>query len=359
MDDKRLKNFEWRDFLLKECPNLNYEQINIIKAELANAEYLIDCMSNYYDLQTKIPRIRVDGLFLYKSFDKDLYYDSEDFTININHKLIAKYFIDKSLFEIEKTRNVFLWGIAHEFFHHGRNHIAIWNLYGIKQGDISPEHNRIRRFLEDDADRLATAAIYRHFFSCFHKGSNTYDVKLKVLTALFKFIRLKISSSKTSDVKTHPAWITRLYSQIIKLSELDNIFKDTQYPKKRITDKTYFEQKLLTDVLNNMEREHSGDLNFDLKDYSEKPVDYHNDDKALNENVLDNPNCLVTQRFLDLYYLNETDKVIGNFLRKNCKLPGLRKPTRNWMSKSEQNKTEFNKSAESWLKIVRISYKLN
>lgn len=324
----KAKNLEWREFLESSRENLGNKQSDVIKAEFLNAESLINCMSYYYELQTVIPQINVDSLLGSKINSSLLYYDPKDMTINISSILILEYFKDKNLIELEQTRNEFLWGIAHEFFHHGRNHIAVWNHYGIKQTDICPEHYHWLRFLEDDVDRLATTALYRHFLNTLYKGSDSYNVKLKVLTALFKPIYSKIQESKNRVTKTHPAWITRLYSQIIKLSELDNINNNPQNPNERITVKTIVQQNLLTDELVEMIKEYSHDT--DLIDYLRKPVDFLKDDASLNKAVSDYPNFPVTQRFLDLYYLNITDNKIGDFLRENCNLPGLKDPKRQW-----------------------------
>lgn len=357
-DNSKVKNLEWKEFLRASRElEIDNQLCNIVEAEFKGAEYFIECMSYYYELQTEIPRINVDSSFGSKN-SSPLYYDPQDKTINISHELISKYFKNKNPIELEDARNEFLWGIAHEFFHHGRNHIAIWNHYGITKRDTSSQYNHILRFLEDDVDRLATKALYRHFLFYVHKRLHPYELKLKVLDVLFNTIRIKIDNEKRIVTK-HPAWATRLYSQIIELSEIDNTNNDPQFPKKRVTDKTYSEQKLLTETLNNMEREHSGDLNFDLRDYSEKGIDFPKDDQALNKVILNNPNQPITQRFLDLYYLNEPDKEIGQFLRANCQLPGLRNPTRNWVSRSEQNRLEFIKTAQSWLKITGVNFKVN
>ncbi len=324
-----MNNLDWREFL-KELRKLSPDTqlFTTIEAEFIKAEHLINCMSYYYELQTKIPRINVDSFFGSKNNSSLLYYDPKDMTINISSKLIEKYFKDKNSAELEKTHYEFLWGIAHEYFHHGRNHIAIWNKYGIVENDVSSEHNQILLCLEDDADTLATAVLYRHFLNTVHKGADSYNIKLKVLAALYKTIRLKIQETKNRILTTHPAWTTRLCSQIIKLSELDNVSNDPQCPKVRITKFTMFQQGLLTDELLKMEKDYCDDL--DLKHYILKPVNLSEIDENLRKAVPNKPNYPITQRFLDLYRLNETTKEIEEFFKKNCNLPGLSDPKRQW-----------------------------
>lgn len=319
----------WKTFLEAiKVLNLADEKISAIKIEFLNAEYFINCLANAYELQSEIPLINVDSTFGSKREDCDLYYDSKDITINISQKFIYKYFVNSNSSDLEKNRNEFLWGIAHEFFHHGRNHIAIWNHFGIKENDASSQYNHILRFLEDDADRLATKALYRHFIFYIYIGLKPYDVKLKVLNVLFNTIRIKIYNAKNSVATKHPAWATRLYSQIIELSEIDNTKNDLQNPDVRVTEQTYKEQILLTNELIKMENVY-GD-SFDLNSYYFKPVEFPNEDEVLSKFFRDNPSYHATQLSLDLYYLNETAKEIEVFLKTNCNLPGLSDPKRQW-----------------------------
>jgi hypothetical protein len=324
-------NLEWREFL-NYSEALKEDQRKIIKAEFENAEYFISCIANYYDLITEIPLIRVDSLLGAKNDRSQLYYDAQDKTININSELILKYFLDKDLIEIENSRNEFLWGLAHEFFHHGRNHIRVTESYAVAESDASTESNHFRLYLEDDADCLATAALYRHFLFYVYKGLDFYDVKLKVLTALFKPIRLKIQESKNDQAKTHPAWSTRLYSQIIKLSELDIIVVDNSGKPKRSID-IQLQKNLLTEELLKMDEEFSEDKY--LQDYLRIPVELPQDDENLKIAVSKYPKELITRSFVDLYYLNESHKKLDDFLKVNSYLPGLvqGQPTSKWIPK--------------------------
>ena len=293
---------------------------NVVETELINAEFFINSISIRYELQTKKPQIKVDSNLGAKYNNKDLYYDPDDMSINISGLLILKYFESKNLIELEQTRNAFLWGIAHEFFHHGRNHIAVWNHYGIKQTDNSSKQVQILRFLEDDSDTLATAALYRHFLNNVYKDSDSYSIKLKVLATLFKIIRLKILAHK-SEPLIHPAWSTRLYSQMIKLSELDNIFNNPLNSKERITKSTNAQRDMLLGELIKLEKGYSD--NSDLTDYYLKPVDYPKEIASSDKITLRKSGSYYAQVGLDLYYLNESHKELEVILRKNCNLPGL------------------------------------
>ena len=320
VNTEKALNLEWRVYL-ENSPALGTVLTSIIKSELINAEYLINCMSNYYDLQTKIPRINIDGFLGSKNISSKLYYDPKDMTINIKDQLILKFFSNKNSIELENTRNEFLWGIAHEFFHHGRNHIAIWNHYGIKENDASSKHNHILLCLEDDADNLATTAIYRYFLNIVHKRSDSYTIKLKVLASLYKTIRTKIQETKNHVATTHPGWNTRLCSQIIKLSELDNVFNDPLCPKVRVTNYTINQQNWLTHELIKMEKDFCDDL--ELIHYILKPVNPSKDGKILNKIDSEVPLMPITQRFSDLFDLNESFKEVEKLIKKNCNLPGL------------------------------------
>lgn len=329
-----MANLEWREFL-KDSKGLNFKQKCQINDEFEGAERFIYCMSNYYDLKTVVPHIRVDSFLGSKKNKSLLYHDESDKSINVSADLLFEYFNPKKLNEIEQTRNYFLWGIAHEFFHHGRNHIAIWEKYQIIENDTSPDHIQLLLCLEDDADTLATAALYRSFLFNAHKQLESYDVKLKVLAALFKPIRLRIQESKNKTPSKHPSWKTRLCSQIIKLAELDNIFNDPHSPEKRITEKTLEQQNKLTDALVKMDKEYADDS--ELLEYIYRPVNYTPQDEVLNKEISSYPKSLVTKRFLDLYCLNEKSKDIGEFLRKNSKLPGLNDSDREWLPKVTQS----------------------
>ena len=328
-----LHTSSWHDYL-NDLPDgeLKYG----LNQAFAEAEYFIACISNYYRLQISVPTI-----VIYESKDNKSGICYENKAIVIYEGLLLYLFINekREIQETLETRvNHFLWITAHEYFHYARRHNEVKNVIAnkFKSGGITEVDKKIyAQVLEDDADRLATAALYRHFTYYKYKENNSLENKLVVLGSLFEPIRLKISGvvENNSTNNTHPVWSMRLYSQVIKLSELD-----TRNPNIRLTkdSKTIIQQGLLQERLLKLEAAY-----LHVRDEPEKNLLYQ---YSVGNN-----------RFIDLHKLNIYSEKIYQLIYKKCCLPGLNGQTRKWMPKAVQDEAEFKKISNSVLSFYLFS----
>ena len=297
----------WRDYLVHSTGEL----ANTLNEAFLEAEYFIACVSNYYKLKISLPTIVV-----HESTNNNSAICYENKSIVICEGLLKYLFVNeggKLQTTLEERVNHFLWSIAHEYFHYARRHNEVKNEISSKSknGEITELNiNAYAQVLEDDADRLATAALYRHFIYCRYKENNSFENKLAVLNSLFEPIRLKISGviEKNSISKTHPVWSARLFSQIIKLSELDT--RDLNIPL-TIDSETIVQQSLLQDQLLHLEKAY-----LNLGDESEKNLLYQ---------YLESHNG-----FIDLENLNLYSEKIYPLIYEKCCLPGLNGNVGEW-----------------------------
>lgn len=298
----------WRDYLIHVPDELR----NTLNEAFSEAEYFIACVSNYYKLKISLPTIVV-----YESTNNNSAICYENKSIVICEGLLKYLFVNeggKLQTTLEERVNHFLWSIAHEHFHYARRHNEVKNEISNKSrsGEITElDINIYAQVLEDDADRLATAALYRHFIYYRYKENNSLENKLAVLNSLFEPIRLKISGvvEKNSIIKTHPAWSARLFSQIIKLSELDT--RDLNIPL-TIDSETIVQQIILRNQLLHLEKAY-----LNLGDESEKNLLYQ---------YLESHNGPTDLESLNLY----SEKIYPLIYEKCC-LPGLNGHVGEWI----------------------------
>ena len=284
---------------------------NLIKAFL-EAEYFITCASNFYKLKISIPTIVINES---TGNNSGICYERK--AIVVKEGLLQYLFINeknKLQATLETRTNHFLWIIAHEYSHYARRHnevkSEIDNQY--KNGDIPLYEMKIyEQVLEDDADRIATACLYRHFENYKYKNNTKLQNKVTVLNSLFEPIRLKISGvvEKNSLNNTHPVWSARLYSQVIKLAELDT--RDIKIPI-TIESETFVQQQFLQEHLLMLERVH-----INAKGESEKNYLFQ---------YLHSQNC-----YIDLNNLNFYSSNIYPLIYEKCCLLGLNGQTGEWV----------------------------
>lgn len=115
---------------------------------------------------------------------------------------------------LNKAKIMFMWTLAHEFFHVSRNHFY--------HAEANPDTVEI---LEFDADCMATAAIYRFLrIAWLDFELNPVETKQLVLYSLFWPIRHLVGSSISKPIGSsdHPSFHFRLLYTAWKLAEVDN-----------------------------------------------------------------------------------------------------------------------------------------
>lgn len=213
------------------------------KALLLQAENFLDVLAKLYKLTITPPPILISPSHEFNALATDT--DEIHLCLGVFEK--AETYAGLAAGECEaldrdtlirvKMKFIIFWVIAHEFFHIGRSHYAVYRLHG----------SVARKPIEFDADMMAIAGMYR-WLRIINKNCTTRKTKGLILDSIFWPMRAHIGSAfaEAPDIDPdYPTWHLRIWTAFTKLIQMDNGTLTTEFPEEAQHDCHYLNELLV------------------------------------------------------------------------------------------------------------------